>query len=217
MFLNNCLKYLSFSLYKNFLRFAKNEKIDLKEEEQIEIISEFKDNKEVFSIIYNHYFEMIFKYLLKRTMSSETAFDLCADTFEKAFASFHNFKWQGHSIKVWLFRIAINSLKNYRREKQVSALENVPEGLSGFFIDAKEELKELDILLFGDEKLSSLSDAIESLNPKYKEIISLYYFSNMSQKEISETLKLSLSSVKSSMHRAIENLRKILIPKNNLI
>jgi len=187
---------------------------DLSEDEQIKIIEEFNGNPEVFEKIYNFYYEMIFKYLVKRTMSAENAYDITADTFLKAFENFGRFKWQGFSIKIWLYRIAINNLKNYRRGKlkNISPLDDVPEGLEQMSVDAREELKELDKALFGDEEIGRLSDAISALNPKYKKVLSLYYFSKMSQKEIAETMNKSTSSIKSMTHRAITNLRQLMEP-----
>lgn len=187
-------------------------KQDLSPNDQQQILEEFKTNKDVFEKVYNHYYEMILKYLLKRTMSAEVAYDLTADTFIKAFENFHKFKWTGVSIKVWLYRIAINSLKNYRRKPGASPLDNVPEGHEGLMADAREELKELDTAMFGDEELSRLSDAMATLKPEHQNVLTLYYFSGMSQNEIAEALNSSVSAVKSLMHRATNNLRQLLSP-----
>lgn len=186
---------------------------DLDHETQKRLIQEFKTDPDVFEEVYNHYYEMIFRYLLKRVMSSEVAYDLTADTFMKAFQNFGRYKWKGFSMKVWLFRIAINSLKNHRRGKRfVAPLDDVPEGHENMAIDARDELKLLDKSLFGDERLGQLSDAIDTLNPKYKQVLSLYYFSEMSQREIAEVTQKSESAVKAMMHRAITNLRQLLDP-----
>ncbi|MBI5754053.1 sigma-70 family RNA polymerase sigma factor [Candidatus Peregrinibacteria bacterium] len=197
---------------------------DLPSEVQQQILAEFKDDPQVFEKIYEFYYEMILKYLVKRTMSAEVAYDLTADTFIKAFESLHKFKWTGVSIKVWLYRIAINALKNQRRHPESSALENVPEGhesLAAYTTrhgalasaaDAREELKELDKVLFGDEEMAKLSDAMATLKPEHQNIISLYYFTGMSQKEIAETTESSESAVKATMHRAMTNLRELLSP-----
>lgn len=187
-------------------------KQDLSPTVQQQIIEEFKTNTNVFEKVYEHYFEMIFKYLLKRTMSAEVAYDLAADTFIKAFEGFQKFKWTGISIKVWLYRIAINSLKNYRRKPETSPLSNVPEGHEHLVEDVKEELKNLDKTLFGDDELSKLSDAMATLKPEHQNVLSLYYFSGMSQNEIAQAINSSVSAVKSIMHRATKNLRQILSP-----
>ena len=187
-------------------------KEDLNPKVQQNIIEEFKTNPEVFEKVYNFYYDRILRYLLKRTMSAEIAYDLTAETFIKAFESFHKFKWTGVSIKVWLYRIAINNLKNYRRKPEMSPLTDVHEGHEDLISDVKNELKELDKSLFGDNDLSKLSDAIATLKPDHQNVISLYYFSEMSQQEIAFAINRSVSSVKSLMHRAMNNLKNLLTP-----
>lgn len=187
---------------------------DLTPEVQQQIIENFKQDKEVFAKVYEHYYEMILRYLAKRTMSGEVAYDITAETFIKAFENFHKFKWQGISIKVWLYRIAINSLKNYRKKPKTGILTEVMEGtLKQLQTDAKAELTALDEALFGDDDLQKLSDAVATLNDKYQQIVSLHYFEGMSHKEIGDIIERSQSAVKSMMHRALENLRQVLIPQ----
>lgn len=187
---------------------------DLSPEIQQRIIEEFKENPNVFEKVYEFYYEMILRYLLKRTLSAEVAYDLTADAFIKAFESFGRFKWTGVSIKVWLYRIAINALKNGRRNPNVAPLDDFLEGQHAALVnDVKEELKELDKALFGDDELSRLSDAIATLKAEHQHVISLYYFSGMSQAEIAQTTNRSEGAVKAILHRAMTNLRTILSPK----
>lgn len=176
------------------------------------LIEEFKTDRNAFEKIYNFYYEMIFRYLLKRTMSSEIAYDLTAETFIKAFEAFGNFTWTGVSIKAWLYRIAINGLKNYRRNPATYPLTDIMEGDETLVADVKEELKEIDKALFGDDELSKLSDAIATLKPDHQHIVSLYYFSGMSQNEIAQAINTTESAVKASMHRAMKQLRQVLSP-----
>jgi RNA polymerase sigma-70 factor (ECF subfamily) len=187
---------------------------DLSEKVQKEIIEDFKQNPEAFEKIYNFYYERILKYLIKRTASAEAAYDLTADTFIKAFESFHKFKWTGVSIKVWLYRIAINALKNHRKKPKSTVLTEEMEGMEILATNAKEELEELDKAMHGDEDLIKLSDAVATLNPKYQNVVSLHYFEGMSHREIAHTIKRSESAVKSMMHRALTNLRQLLATNN---
>ncbi|MFC1600155.1 RNA polymerase sigma factor [Patescibacteria group bacterium] len=183
---------------------------DLSPKVQQEIIEAFKQDPNEFEKIYNYYYERILKYLLKRTNSAEVAYDITADTFMKAFESFHKFKWTGVSIKVWLYRIAINALKNHRRKPQSAVLTAEMEGMEIMATSAKEEIEKLDLAMHGDEDLSKLSDAVATLNPKYQNVVSLHYFEGMSHREIGQTIKRSESAVKSMMHRAVTNLRQLL-------
>jgi RNA polymerase sigma-70 factor, ECF subfamily len=188
------------------------QKPDMPPDLQQSIINEFQADKNAFGKIYDHYYEMILFYLIKRTMSSEIGYDITADTFVKAFENFHKFKWKGVSIKSWLFKIAINNLKNYRRKPATTILTEEMLGMESLVTDTKEELHEMDKELFGDAELSQLSDAIATLKPEHQNVISLYYFSEMSQLEIAEALDKSVSAVKSIMHRAMNNLKTILSP-----
>jgi len=185
---------------------------DLPVEVQQQILEEFARDKNAFEKIYNHYYEMILKYLLKRTVKAEVAYDLTSETFIKAYESLHKFKWTGVSIKVWLYRIAINSLKNYRRRPEYMPLTEEMQGLEQLKTDTKAELAELDKAMFGDEDLSKLSDAMATLNTDYQNIVSLHYFEGMSHEEIGKVINRSVSAVKSMMHRALENLRQVLVP-----
>lgn len=187
---------------------------DLKPEVQQKILEQFKTDKQVFSKVYDFYYERIFKYLAKRTLNSEIAYDLTAETFIKAFESFHKFKWTGVSIKVWLYRIAINALKNQRRNPKISPLTEEIHHLDHLKTEVKEELSEMDKALFGDEDIEKLSDAIATLNPKYQNIVSLHYFEGMSHKEIAGVINRSQSAVKSMMHRALTNMRQVLAPNS---
>ena len=185
---------------------------DLSPQEQQEIIEAFKEDPKVFEKIYEFYYEMILRYLAKRSMSSELAYDLTADTFIKAYESFHKFKYRDISIKAWLYRIAINTLKNSYRRPPASALEEIAEDNPHLITNIKEELENLDEALFGDERFRQLSDAVATLNSDYQNVLSLYYFSEMSQEDIGKTINRSTSAVKSMMHRAMENLRHIMVP-----
>lgn len=188
------------------------QKQDLDHKVQQQLIEEFKTNPQVFEKVYEFYYEMILRYLAKRTMSSETAYDLTAETFIKAFENFNRFKWMGVSIKMWLYRIAINELKNFRKKPICSVLSEEIEGYASLKQYAKSELKELDTALFGDDELTKLSDAIATLKPEYQNVVSLYYFDGMQQNEIAQTINSSVSAVKSIMHRAIKHLRQVLSP-----
>lgn len=183
---------------------------DLSAEEQQKIIEEFKGNSDVFSQVYDFYYKQIFGYLLKRVMSSEVAYDLISDTFMKAFQNFHKFQWKGISIKVSLYRIAINELKDYRKKPKDYVLPEDFEYLKDLQVDCKDELETLDKALFGDDELSALSDAIATLNPKYQNVLTLYYFTGLSQAEIAQTINKSAGAVKSIMHRAITQLRSLM-------
>lgn len=185
---------------------------DLSHKAQQAIIEDFQSDPEAFARVYDFYYEMIFRYLLKRTISAEVAYDLTADTFMKAFKAFGRFKWTGVSIKSWLFRITINVLNSHRKKpKSLSLDPEADQYLEALASNTADELERLDKALHGDDDLSKLSDAIATLNPKYQNVLSLYYFSGLSQSEIAEVLDRTPSAIKSMVHRATCQLRDIMV------
>jgi len=181
----------------------------LPQQEQ-EILNEFKQgNKDIFAEVYNAYYEVIFKFLIRRTGNAETAYDLTAETFLNAFDKFHRFKWQGVSLKVWLYRIATNKLKNFHRSQKITIhpLEDIPEGLEHMAYDAREELEQVQKMIEYDHRLTQVKNALEQLNPTYQTTVSLKYSAGLSLKEIARSMNRSESAVKSILNRALTQLR----------
>lgn len=179
---------------------------------QQQIIEEFKTNKDVFSQVYDFYFDLLFKFLLKRTLSTEVAYDVAAETFFKAFKNFERYRWQGISLKAWLFRIALNELNNHFRQPRVSLFGDPAEVESHHpLADLEEDFEQFKDALDHDPDLYKLSQAIARLGPKYQHVISLYYFTGLSQKEIANTVHKSPGAVKAMLHRAMTQLRTLVL------
>lgn len=101
----------------------------------------------------------------------------------------------GSSEKTWLTRIAINICKDYYRSNwwrvrnAAKSLEDIPEKAMGMEPESRDML--IDIL---------------QLPVKYKEVILLYYYQEMTQNEISAVLGISRSLVNYRLHKALKML-----------
>ena len=60
-----------------------------------------------------------------------------------------------------------------------------------------------------DEKIY-IWEAIESLDPKYREIISLKYFDDLTINEIANVLKYPVGTVKTYLNKGLSGLRKFM-------
>ena len=65
--------------------------------------------------------------------------------------------------------------------------------------------------LYSDDLRASLDAAIESLPPKCREVFRLSYIEDLSNREISERLGISQSTVENHMYLALKNLRDKLL------
>lgn len=73
----------------------------------------------------------------------------------------------------------------------------------------RRNVGELDETIpFRDPQDQTIHDAVQSLPPKYRAAVHLYYFEGYDQKEIGEILKISLSTVQTRMLRARALLKK---------
>ncbi|HET7657735.1 MAG TPA: sigma-70 family RNA polymerase sigma factor [Bacillales bacterium] len=134
-----------------------------------------------------------------------TAEDVVQDALIKVYDRLHTFG-RSSSIKTWLFAIVANQCKDYLRKNFVKKIIvggvreadlAVPDSSPEQYLDAQASEKEL-------------AERILSLPIKYREVIVLHYYEDLSVSEISEFLGANLSTVKSRLQRARKKLRSAL-------
>ena len=130
----------------------------------------------------------------------DLAQDAMQDTFMKAWKQLGKMDQPPiQNQKAWLMTIALNTCRDYRRSQWFRRvdrrlrLEDLPEIPSA----APERDRDLVIL-------------IGSLPDKYKQIILLYYYANMTLQETADALGIPKSTVNKRLKRAEEILRQSL-------
>jgi RNA polymerase sigma-70 factor (ECF subfamily) len=157
-----------------------------------------------FAEFYARWFDRVFNYARGRTGSATRADEIAADTFERAFRDWGRFDESRGDRRTWLFTIAFRSVADhYRSEKPGvwTSLELTAEPADG----AKGPAKEAEA---ADEK-RLLANALGALEDEAREVVSLRFFSGMTNRAIGETLGLSESNVAVILFRSIRKLRKI--------
>jgi RNA polymerase sigma-70 factor (ECF subfamily) len=167
---------------------------------------------EAFGELVIRYEKKIDRYLSKFLYVSEDAEDILQDVFLKVYSNIQSFDTT-QPFSPWIYRIAHNEAINFLKKRK-------PASFSLFDVDvlfphpiAKEEThteteKELT------KKM--LDKSMDKLDIKYKEVLLLYFYEDMSYKEISQTLHIPVSSVGVRITRGKEKLEKIIqeIEKN---
>lgn len=125
--------------------------------------------------------------------SASDAEDAAEEAVYQLFRRKKPFESEEH-CRAWLIRVTVNaSLKILRRRKR--------------FSDSAEELEKITSQFEYPEQ-SELFLAVSELEEKYKAVILLYYYENMSAEEISKTLKISVTAVTTRLERARKQLRE---------
>jgi RNA polymerase sigma-70 factor, ECF subfamily len=143
---------------------------------------------------------LAFSYVKDRTIAE----DIAQEVFISAYTNLDRFQWES-SVKTWLYRITVNKCKDYLKSwnYRSTILSNVFE----LAIGAQKEKETEKILIEKDEK-SHLANLIFSLPLKYREVIFLFYFEEMSLNEITQTLNINVNTLKSRLSRAKQLLKK---------
>jgi RNA polymerase sigma-70 factor (ECF subfamily) len=183
--------------------------MDLLQEKKI--IQEAKKNPEAFAMLYDKYYKVIFGYILKRTADIEIAQDITSQTFFKALRDLGKFRWQNVPFSAWLYRIATNEINSFYRNKKKFinvGFDKIPDIASPDTPHkdiemAEEELKK-------KKEFIKIHESISRLNPIYQTVITLRFFDKKKIYEISQILGKSEGTIKSQIHRGLEELRKIM-------
>jgi len=122
--------------------------------------------------------------------------DVVQETFLQVYNNYDSFRQQS-SVKTWITRIAVNLCKNQMRTR--------------WFSVKKEE--EFPILSYTEDydgviDREQLLTAIGNLRPKYREAVLLFYYQELSIKEIAGLLNKKESTVKVRLKRAREQLKQ---------
>ena len=122
--------------------------------------------------------------------------DAVQETFLKAWKGYERFRGEAGE-KTWLMRIAINTCKDVRRSAwfrhvdRSTALESLPEPHTPF--SAEDD---------------AVTRAVMGLRPKYREVVLLRWYQDLSGGEVAQVLKLPKSTVYNRLRKAYAILEK---------
>ncbi len=161
------------------------------------------------------YYQLIYNLIFRMISRKEDVEDLTQEAFIKAFNSLHNFDRQ-FAFSTWLFKIATNNAIDYLRKKKLNTFSidrEIESEESDFKFEIPDNENKPDRVIIEDERKKILDEAIESLPPKYKEVILLRHKMDKEYEEIAKELKLPLGTVKAHIFRGRELLNKYLKDK----
>ncbi len=138
------------------------------------------------------FFPMVYRLALAQTKNRSYADDIVQEVFIRYIKSSAKLKDSEHK-KAWLIRVTINCAKSM---------------FSTAWFQKTVPLEE-DVVFDTKEK-SDVYYAVLELPQKYRAVIHLYYYEDMSVTEIADTLKISEGTVKTRLFRARKSLKEIL-------
>ncbi|MFC7062850.1 sigma-70 family RNA polymerase sigma factor [Halobacillus seohaensis] len=148
-------------------------------------------------IVENHYASLLrtARCYVKETMTAE---DMVQEALLKAYERFDSFK-KGNSMKAWVFRIMINHCKDYLRSY---SNRNVTPWEDQWLFNTESNVQNPLEIIVEKEEYDHIHEAIDHLKPDYHEAVHLYYFNDLSVKQMSHVLHMNENTLKTRMKRA---------------
>ncbi|WP_066503273.1 RNA polymerase sigma factor [Abyssisolibacter fermentans] len=174
------------------------------------MVNNERDKMDLYVEIFNTYQSKIYHIAYSVLGNDYDANDVVQDTVMRAVDKIDQLK-NKNKLEIWIYTIAYNFAKlKYNQNKKNIKVEQ-------YCIDKLKynELLSIPDNLIKEEARMFILDKVKCLNPKYGEVIYLYFYKNFSYKEISQELKISIGTVKSRLFRGKSSLRKMLSIDNN--
>ena len=165
-----------------------------------------------FKQLVESYHHQLYRLMYRQVGNAQDAEDLVQETFLRAYYALRNYAMQGvqiQHIRPWLYKIAFNLYYNRLRVAQPQI----------FPLDTHEGnlLLELESSDPGPEEIAGLQESfcevtmiISSLPERYRAVLNLYYFEQLTYQEIADLLHQPPGTVKSKVSRGLGLIRAAL-------
>lgn len=160
-----------------------------------------RSNEDIVDYIIEEYGEEIKRVIFTYVKNYAQTDDIFQEFLIKVYTNMDQFKKES-KLKTWLYRIAINKCKDYLRSPiHRFLLSNNPIE----FLKAEQTTEQQVVK---DEEQRAIVNAILSLPIMYREVFVLKFYQSLSIKQISETLQIKESTVKTRIMRGKKKLQQ---------
>jgi RNA polymerase sigma-70 factor (ECF subfamily) len=164
-------------------------------------------DKAAIEMFVHQYETAVFQLALSVVGDAAEANEITQETFIAALRSLPNYQ-ERQSFKAWLFTIALNHSRNHLRKHKI--LERLRTTLTAIFqIEAQKQVSPEEAVI-QNEKEARIWDSLNQLDERYRTVVILRYFHELSIAEISQILSVNEGTIHSRLHSAREKLRSVL-------
>jgi len=157
--------------------------------------------------LYDRYGRVVFGVLYQMLGSPEIAEEVAQDAFHAVWRRAHTYRADRGSVRVWLLAIARNAAIDWRRTKG-KRQEREAEIDEAVALVEETALEDRVITTLGAERVRA---AVAALPAEQREVLSLAFWSGLSQSEIAARTSVPLGTVKTRVRLGMAKLRERLI------
>jgi RNA polymerase sigma factor (sigma-70 family) len=180
---------------------------------EFELIQGLRQGDErAFNYLVTTYQDRIFNTAIGIVQNAEDAEDVAQEVFIQVYRSIHNFKGES-KLSTWLYRIATTRALDLLRSRKSKKRFGFMQRLFGEGNEPIHEIPDFNhpgVAMDKKENAAKLFRAIAQLPDNQKTAFTLHKLEDLSYQEVSEVMQTTVPAVESLMHRAKQNLKKIL-------
>ena len=166
-------------------------------------------DEEAFTMLVDTYQTPVFNLCYRMLGASTAAEDAAQETFWRVWQKIKSYDPQ-RSFSTWVLSIAAHYCIDQQRKQKITIfeLDEYPD-----FDLGDPHMPNPEITVITNEEEETLHRMINQLNPPDRAAVILKYWYGCSEEEISQMLSLTVSAVKSRLHRARRQLAEV-VTKN---
>jgi len=158
---------------------------------------------DLFGILIQRYERKMTRYARKFLSDHEDIKDVIQEVFLKTYKNIRSFDTK-RKFSTWLYRIAHNELINVLKKRKTLPLFDLD-----VFLPRNLHDNNLSQQIDRQDMHEMIDRCLDRLEPKYREAVILYYFEDLTYKEIADTMQIPISTVGIRIKRAKEKMKSI--------
>ncbi|MEL6925221.1 MAG: sigma-70 family RNA polymerase sigma factor [Bacteroidota bacterium] len=182
-------------------------------EDYQKVLAAIEGDQKAYAFLMDRYRNSVFHMMLKMVSNREDADDLTLEAFGKAFNKLPSYAPR-YAFSTWLFKIAINNCIDHIRKKRLHLLSIddpiEPNGDSDYSNNIKSTTLDPEEKYIRQQRVMLMRTVLGKLSLKYRLMIELRFFEELSYDEIARELNIPLGTVKAQLFRAKEILFNLL-------
>lgn len=171
------------------------------------VLQAINGNQQAYDTLLNRYRNSVYHAIFKMVNNRDDADDLTIEAFGKAFNKLPSYA-PNYAFSTWLFKIAINNCIDHIRKKRLQTYSMddpiTADSRLEFSHSIRDNEPDPEQLMVHDQKIAHVRHLVQTLNAKYRAMIELRYYEELSYEEIAAEMNLPLGTVKAQLFRAKE-------------
>jgi len=172
-----------------------------KKDEHWLISQSLNENHQAYAELVNRYKDALYRHSFAIVRDEDVAEDITQDSFITAYYKLSQYN-PAYKFSTWLFKLATNKALNWLKKtaREVAVDDELIARIARTQPNPAQSAE-----------MTELHAAVDKLQPKYRAIISLYYWQGLTYSDIAATLNTPEGSIKGWMYRAKAELKKGLL------